>query len=156
MFWFLYQVESQSVRKRALFRFSILNQELGNFGTMSLLEDNDTSDDSPFPFGIENDGTVLINISVNASALWDLAPSDSSYFQFKADNKSGEEGAFSWLGSIISWFNMPITGEVVAIKELNYSDSKDSAEVDIRIEVPPNEAPAAKSSLVVFYSRLAE
>jgi len=52
--------------------------------------------------------------------------------------------------------NIPITGEVVAIKELNYEDSTDSAEVDVRVEVPPNEAPEAKGSLVVFYSRLAE
>ena len=72
------------------------------------------------------------------------------------DNVSGEEGAFSWLTSLISWFNIPITGEVVAINQLNYSDSKDSAEVDIRVEVPTNEAPGAKSSLIVFYSRLAE
>jgi hypothetical protein len=135
--------------------FSLTNASM-NFGTIASLAENDTSDDSPFPFRIENSGSSLLNISINASALWSLAPSNSSYFQFKTDNVSGEEGAFNWLGSIVSWFNIPITGEAVAIKELNYTNGMDSAEIDIRIEVPPNEGPAAKSSLVVFTSRLAE
>ena len=51
---------------------------------------------------------------------------------------------------------MPITGDVVAISELNYSDSRDEAEADIFIQVPPNEPAGIRSSTVVFSSSLAE
>ncbi|MFH1521786.1 MAG: DUF2341 domain-containing protein, partial [archaeon] len=127
-----------------------------NFGSLGYLEDNNSSDDSPPPFVIENTGTVLTNISINSSAIWSQAQTDSSYFQFKADNVSEEEGAFSWLSSITSWFNSPINSYVVVIDSLNYSDSKDSAEVDIRLEVPPNEEPGAKSSIIIFKAELSE
>ena len=43
---------------------------------------------------------------------------------------TGEEGAFNWLGSIVSWFNMSINANVVAIDELNYVTNKFSLEPD--------------------------
>jgi len=134
---------------------SLSNADM-NFGTLGPLTIENTSDDSPSPFVIDNNGNAILNISVNSSALWDAIPANNSYYQFKADNKSGEEGAFSWIGSIVNWFNVPITGNVVAVNELNYEDGDDSVEIDIRLEVPTNEGPGAKNALVVFSSGLAE
>ena len=134
----------------------ILTTDELNFGSLGYLESNDSSDNSPPPFVIENNGTVFVNVSVNSSAIWSQAQSNSSYYQFKVDNVSGEAGAFSWLSSITSWFNSPINSYVVAIDSLNYSDDKDSAEIDVRLEVPPNEGPGAKSSTIIFKAELAE
>jgi len=127
-----------------------------NFGSLDYLDSNDTTGDSPSPFVLSNDGNVHTNVTVNSTSIWDVQPSDSSYYQFKVDNVSGEEGAFNWSGSVTSWFNMPISAEVIAIDKLNYTDTKDSAEVDIRVEVPSNEGPGVKTSTIIFTSRLDE
>ncbi|MCH7850631.1 MAG: hypothetical protein IH845_03245 [Nanoarchaeota archaeon] len=127
-----------------------------NFGLLAPSGSNDTTNENPSPFVIRNDGTVMTNISINASALWTTQSENSSSFQFKVDNVSSEPNSFNWINSIIQFFNVPITGDVVAISELNYTDSSDSAEIDISILVPSNEGPGAKSSTIIFTSRLAE
>jgi len=127
-----------------------------SFGSLGLGDIENTSDNSPGPFVLDNDGNVVINVSINSSQLWNTQSSDSSYYQFKVDNVTGEEGAFSWLLSIVSWFDMPITGEVIAVGELNYSDGDDSVETDIRLEVPSGEAPGVKSATIIFTGELAE
>ena len=127
-----------------------------NFGSISYLSSNDTSDNSPLPLVIQNDGNCMVNVSLNASQLWSTVGEASDKYTFKIDNKSGEDGAFDWLSSLTSWTNMPITSAVVGISGFNYSDSVDSAEVDVYIEVPSNEPPATRSSLVVFTSSLDE
>ena len=127
-----------------------------DFGSISYLALNDTLDDSPLPLVIRNDGNCRVNVSVNASQLWSTVSGTSDKYRFKIDNKSGEEGAFDWLSSLTSWTNMSITSAVIGISGFNYSDSVDSAEVDISIEVPSNEPPAARSSLIVFTSSLDE
>ena len=126
------------------------------FGQLAPDATNDTTDNSPEPFIINNDGNVVVNISLNSSALWDTQPDNSTYYQFKANNVTGEEGAFDWLGSITDWFNMPISADVVAIDKLNYTTGNDSAKVDIKLQVPANEAPGSKSALTIFSARLAE
>jgi hypothetical protein len=133
---------------------TLTNDEI-NFGALYSTNVTDTTSDH-YPLLIRNDGNAMLNVSVNSSALWTTQPTGSSYYQFKIDNVSGESGSFNWTGSITSWLAIPITGDVVAIDQLNYSDSKDSAEVDIRLEVPPNEPSGAKMATVVFTSRLDE
>jgi len=119
-------------------------------------EIEDTVDDVPNPFVIDNDGNSVVNISLNSSGLWDTEPVSSSYYQFKVDNVTGESGAFSWLKSVVSWFNIPITGGVIGLAELNYPSGADSAEVDIRLEVPGVEGPGTKNATIVFVGVLAE
>jgi len=128
-----------------------------NFGSLDSLTSNDTTDNSPSPLLIQNNGNTLINISTNASdPLWSSNTTTSDYFKFKIDN-STELGSFKWLSSLTSWTNVPITGNAIhSITELNYSDSKDTAEIDLYIEVPPNEAPGFKDSLLIFQSSLGE
>lgn len=126
------------------------------FGSMTPGQSMNTSDDNPTPFELDNDGNVVTNISLNSTALWDEATNESSYYQFKADNTTAELGAFNWLISIVDWFDMPITGEVVGIGELNYVDGDDSAEIDVKLEVPENEAPGVKNATILFTGVLAE
>ena len=128
------------------------------FGNMAISESNSTDNAGLNPFRIENNGTVFANVSVNASSLWTSETSDSIYYQFKVDNDSvsGETGTFNIAGSKTSWFNMPLSAFVVAISELNYDSSLDSAEVDINITVPSGESPGTKSSTIVFLAELAE
>jgi len=127
-----------------------------DFGSLIPGDIEDTSDGDPNSFVVENNGNVVTNISLNSSALWTEEPIDSAYYQFKANNVTEEEGAFNWLLSIVNWFDMPITGDVVGVAELNYHDDEDSAKVDIRLEVPSDENPGAKEAMVIFKGSLAE
>jgi hypothetical protein len=133
-----------------------LLESLVNFGNMVPGDANDTESSVLNPLKIENNGTVYVNVSVNASSLWSTVVTNSSYYRFKVDNVSGEEGAFNWLTSLVDWFNVPFTGYVTSIDYLNYSDDKDSAEVDIAIEVPPSEDPGVKNSNIILKAELAE
>ncbi|MBT6689746.1 hypothetical protein HN903_00260 [archaeon] len=133
----------------------LINGEI-DFGSMAMGEVKNTTTGVLDPFELDNSGNAIINISVNSSQLWEQASGNSSYYQFKANNVTGEGGAFDWLLSIVDWFNMPITGNVVAVDELNYQDGDDGVEIDMRLEVPANEAPGAKSANIVFELTLAE
>lgn len=127
-----------------------------DFGSLDIWSTNDTTDNNPAPLIIENTGNVVVNVTVNSSNLFDTQVDNSSYFQMKIDNKSGEVGAFSFVDTLMSWFNVPITGNLLAISQLNYTDSNDSAEIDFYVDSPFNESPGEKTATVVFTSRLAE
>ncbi len=125
-----------------------------SFGSLGPGVTDNTTDDSPAPFVIQNDGNSLVNISVNASQLFDQTALDNDPYQFKIDN-STETGSFNWLTSVINWLNMP-SAAVVAIDSLKYEDATDTAEVDILVTVPTDELAGSKSSTVYFEAALAE
>ena len=112
---------------------------------------NDTTDDSPDPFRIRNNGNCFVDINISSTDLmWDTQPSPSVYFRYMVDNVSGEEWSFNWSGSSTgSWYNIPDVNETM-IDFLNYSDSSDEAEIDLYIEVPAGESSGVKSSTIVF------
>jgi len=115
---------------------------------------DNTTDDAPVPFVLENTGNAVSNVSVNATALWQGVLGDSNNYMFKMDNYN-EAGSFDWLSSITSWSNFSLTGSVVALSNFNYTDSNDTAEMDVFIQVPPNEPPGLRSSTVIFTTSLA-
>jgi parallel beta-helix repeat protein len=125
--------------------------ELDPFGTP-----NDTTNDNPQPFVIQNDGNAVINISYNATPIWDQESSPTNNYRIKVDNKTDEEGAFTWLTSIFDWVNVSFTGAVILIDKLNYSDAKDTAEIDIYLRTPQNEPPGPKGSTITLETSLAE
>jgi len=125
-----------------------------SFGSLGPGVTDNTTDDSPAPFVIQNDGNSLVNISVNASQLFDQTLLDNDPYQFKIDN-STETGSFSWLTSLINWLDMP-SAAVVAIDSLKYEDDTDTAEVDILVTIPSDELAGSKSSTVYFEAALAE
>jgi len=121
-----------------------------SFGELSINKQNDTTDDNPSPIVIQNDGNSYINVNITVdSYLWGSVQSESTYFQYKIDNVTGEEGAFNWTASANSWTNFTLDN-ATGIYRFNYSDDRDSAEVDINITVPPNEEPGKKESNILF------
>ena len=125
-----------------------------NFGSM-VTGTNDTTDDAPEPFLLQNDGNCFVNVTINATNLWTSVSNPSDYFKYKIDNKSGEEGAFNWLQSKINWTQVPSDDEM-SIAKLNWSDAKDVAEIDLNISVPSQEGAGDKSSTVYFTASLGE
>jgi len=128
----------------------IVTQDTMNFGTMELFEVNDTTNDQPAPFELENDGNTEANVSVNSTPLWqsESAQLNTSYYRFKADN-STEANSFDWINSQTVWADMSdFYKSVIAI--LNHTDSNDLAEIDIRVEVASDEPPGSKSAILTF------
>jgi len=134
----------------------VLINDAISFGQIAMAGTNNTATDNPPPFSLQNNGNCFANVSINATALWQSVTTDSETYKFKVDNATGEEGAFEWLASKVSWTQMPITGQVVAISELNFSDTKDLAEVDVLVTVPGEEPAGDRQSTVYFPVSLGE
>jgi hypothetical protein len=111
---------------------------------------DNTTDDDPNPFGLHNDGNCMIDANISALGnLWYSKPSPTDHFNYSVGWFSNEIGAFNWTGSTTGWTNVPMVN-VTFICYLNYSDTNDSAEVDLEILVPPDEIAGAKSSNLIF------
>ncbi|MGK0209147.1 MAG: hypothetical protein ACI83O_000413, partial [Patescibacteria group bacterium] len=126
------------------------------FGAMNRGDQNDTVDNSPQPFLVENTGNTLINISYSATALWSAEPNGGTSNNMLKVSNSSELGAFIWLTSAFDWLNIVYTGGIPIIDSLNYSDATDTAEIDINITVPSNESFGTKNSTVTLSLSLAE
>jgi len=126
-----------------------------DFGSLAVLEIDDTVDDSPPPFVVQNNGNAKVHVNISATALWTSVAFPSVYYQYKIDNVTTELNSFNWSGSVTTYTNMPELN-VTSIWQLGYIDTNDSAETDILIQVPPNEPPGSRNSTVTFISQLAE
>ena len=121
------------------------------FGDITIGTANDTTDNNPLPFQVRNDGSVNVNVTINASALFTgLTRNQSSYrFVCRAD-----EGENCPTGSAASLTDMPTANDTLlnrtAVFDLPADDSNDSRFVDIEVRVPSDEPGGAKSSTVTF------
>ena len=125
-----------------------------DFGLMSLSQQDDTTDNSPSPILVRNDGNYiadLLNISANQS-LWNssLGGLGTSYMQIKAANVSTEPNSFNFSASITDWVNLTSYNQSI-IKQLNYQDTSDEAEIEVNLNVPADEPAGTKRTYITFY-----
>jgi hypothetical protein len=121
-----------------------------DFGYMILGQQDNTTDDDPMPFILINNGTVvsdIVNITASGN-LWERSPSPTDKFQLKVNDS--EYGSINMSGSATIWTNVS-TSNITIISSLNYTDAKDSARIDLRIEVPTDEPPGEKTVDLTFY-----
>jgi hypothetical protein len=124
-----------------------------DFGNLNIKDNDNTTDDSPAPLVVENDGNVFLNISIYANeSLWTQQPLNTTFFRFKADNGS-ETISFNSTSSQTDWFNMTSYSKGV-INYLNFTDSTDSAEIDLYIQVPDDEPSGTKTCTLVIESEI--
>ena len=118
------------------------------FGTIGVGQTKDTEYGGVSPFLIENDGNVIANITLNATnSPFSTSGLDNTSFQFKA--RANETGAFNASGSPMTYTPVHSILKNV-IKQLNYSDTNDTAYVDINITIPPSEPSGDKTTNVTF------
>lgn len=129
-----------SLRRIVLIRDSV------SFGTMEALVTNDTIDNAPLPFLIENDGNIFVNLSINATNLWESQSNPSDYYQFAAG--VNESGSFNTGTSTTTFTQMPITQTEFLIN-LNWSFASDTAELDINITPPQADGGGIRNSTVL-------
>ena len=121
-----------------------------DFGNMNTGESNQTNDDSPFPFTVQNDGSVDVNVTINASDLWDGTGAQNPSVYYRYHVAASTEGTCYDSGdSVTSYTNMPASA-TLAIANLTYGNGCDLAEVEINVTVPGDESSGAKSSTVWF------
>ncbi len=123
------------------------------FGLIALGFSNDTTDDSPEPFRVRNDGNCFLDVNISSTdLLWDTYEDTASqYFQYEVDNVTGEENSLNWSSqnTTSSWAPVPVVNGS-AISFLNYSDATDEAEIELYIEVPTGETAGVKTSTIWF------
>ncbi len=121
-----------------------------DFGVMQVNENNDTWDNSPPPFELQNDGNTIVNVSVYATDLWTQSGygNPTPNYLAAANQSGGNAGA----GSIFTYTQMPDTGNTTwyPIRMLPYASGSDNAYLDINVTVPPEETPGVKTSTVTF------
>jgi len=121
-----------------------------DFGTMAVNDNNDTTDDSPPPFRLRNDGNLDVNVSINATPLWeqDGYNETNQTYQIMCGNTT------EWNctpESITSFQNMPINEPaILIISNLTYQAASDEVEVEVNVTVPPSEIDGNKGSVVTF------
>ena len=121
-----------------------LNTSSVGFGEIAIGATNDTMDDNPLPFKIENTGNVRLNLTIEASSLWNSTANPTTNYQFKA-NVSVEGTPFNPDCTNQTWNNTPsVASKYVCF--LNYTESSDMMETEIKITAPSGEPPGLKSS----------
>jgi len=122
-----------------------------DFGSLQITQEKNTTGDDPYPLVVENSGNVVVNLTLHAnSSLWSrsYAGLNTIYFQYMADNTS-ETNSFNWSLSQTSFTNLSSVG-INLIKALSYNNSKDTAEIELKVVVPPDEPSGSKvTGLVV-------
>ena len=112
---------------------------------------DNTTDNIPPPLQIQNDGNVFVNLSIKANqSLWarDYAHLNTSYFMHLASN-STEINSFNDSGSVTSFTNVS-DFFTSAIKQLNWSDASDLANLSLSIRVPTDEPSGTKITGLVI------
>jgi parallel beta-helix repeat protein len=127
-----------------------LNPAMLDFGEKIVGQSDNSSDGSPAPFIVENNGTVVSDV-VNVTAdsnLWVRSPSPTDKFQIKVSDS--EAGSINLTGSRTDWTDVSLSN-LTLISGLNYSDVHDTARIDFKITVPGDEPPGQKSVQLTFY-----
>jgi hypothetical protein len=122
-----------------------------NFGTLNRSLSNNTEDNSPPPFILENLGNINVSVNITATQLWVTVAYPSHYYQYKvAEN---ETGSFNTAASQTTWYNMTNSENKYDIDALDWDNSSDSAKIHINVTAPYDEpGGVSKSSNVTFHA----
>ncbi len=123
---------------------------------------NDTTNFSPHPFVVENNGTARLNISVGESSgdtLWEQ--NDTSYcFQFNSTANTSSTDANQFMAAAWADFagnnqtvdaaSLDSEGTPNVVWNLSTETDDDRVTVHLRIEVPENELGGVKKATMFF------
>jgi hypothetical protein len=121
-----------------------------NFGSMNVSSTKNTTGNDPWPLLVQNDGNVNVDITINASNLWESHSNPSEYYEYKI--RANESNSFNEdpLASTMNWTQMLLASGFVDIDNLKWQDDNDTALIDIWITVPSDESAGNKQSIVLL------
>jgi len=122
------------------------------FGSLDVNEYNDTVDDDPPPFTLQNDGSVDVNITVQATTIWNSSMGGNDTVYYRYNISESEDGTLFNVTEDVINSSWPFfrTDAVTAVTRVNFSNNNDLLEIDINITVPGDESQGDKSSSVTF------
>jgi len=123
-----------------------------DFGTLFQGATDDTTDGSPVPLFIQNDGGVNANISASGTTLFSgsTGGDDTTSFRYKARENPLETGSFNNVTSVMSFINVTTASHSGFINVLKWQDATDSALIDLAIQIPTDESAGQKSATLTF------
>ena len=116
-----------------------------SFSSLAVGASDDTTDNSPLPFLVRNDGSVKADVTISATSIW--SSSNRVPIDYRYSTACSETSCFNTFGSTTS-ANPLTTSASNLINDLDFVDAQDEAEIDIYLHVPPDEPAGAKSSTV--------
>jgi len=126
----------------------ILRANNTDFGTLNLGQSKDTVTGGVSPFVLENNGNVLVNITIlGNNSPFTSVNLNSTAFQYKA--RANETGAFP-AGTAQMTYTPVNSTTTNLVKQFNYTDVSDDLLVDINITVPFDEGAGTKSANITF------
>jgi len=125
-----------------------LVRDLVNFTNFYPNQTNDTSDNNPLPFLVENTGNVFANITVTGTKFFNYGGFPSNYYMFKIS--INESNAFDYSQSTTVYTNMTNVSSRKDIVGLDWHNANDTAEIDINITAPLGEPQGIKTSNVTL------
>ncbi len=123
------------------------------FDSLGVNATNDTSNDVPGPFIIQNDGSVLADLTIEATDLFTGtgAANPSGHYQFQSADYEAGTVPNSTDCLIETWTDVADTGNAVTFAtDMNYVTGTDTLEGEIKITVPGDEPSGDKASTVTF------
>ncbi|MBN2052100.1 hypothetical protein JW756_01235 [Candidatus Woesearchaeota archaeon] len=136
------------------FNFSIDSQILltvivnsTSFADITIGTSNDTTDNSPNPLVVRNDGNVLLNLTINATSLFTSTNKKTTDYQYAAAENETSVYAASCTQTAFADLTTTPTNYIC---NLTYEDDADQADLEIKITVPPDEEPGSKSSIMTI------
>ncbi len=119
-----------------------------DFGEMALDSSSNTYTYSPNPIIIENIGSVVANLTINATDLFEGNSVVSSDFQYKAECVTGN--ACNLAGTLQAVSDVPVglaNGNL--LDKFAFADNADEVELHIGVHVPTDEPAGEKTSTIV-------
>ncbi|MBI1969119.1 right-handed parallel beta-helix repeat-containing protein, partial [Candidatus Woesearchaeota archaeon] len=125
--------------------FGEMGQDAGG-----LEESNTTEDDRPRPLLLFNNGTVLFNVTLNATNLWNVSPNPSNNFLYRIEDN--ETNSF-YGAETTDWVQMQrardsATTAVDRLRYVNGTNTANTIELELNITVPVEEDPGDKDSSI--------
>ena len=127
-----------------------------DFGNKFPGDKDNTTDNSPLPLTIQNDGSTFVNVSIardpgSTPLFAGTGGGDNSLtFQYKYADSS-EPGSFNTTASNTTFGPVPgTTAHDDSLVRLNFTDATDLVEVELLIDIPSDEAPGGKNITLAF------
>ena len=122
-----------------------------DFGQKFVGDIDNTTNSIPPPLQVQNDGNIFVNLTIRGNqSLWerDYAQLNTSYFQYLASN-STELDSFNGSGSVTDFANVTSYFSTL-MRQLNWSDARDLANISLYIRVPTDEPSGTKITGLVI------
>ena len=116
------------------------------FGAMANNETNNTTDNVPPPFAVENAGNIMANVTITGATYFNSTSLPDSSYQFKI--RANESGSFDTANTTFINMTTSYTGYHVA--NFSWQDANDNFLCDILVTVPVDEPSGSKSSPLTF------